>query len=49
MYGLSAITTFVTISIVGGPGFVLCALLLGSLYYNSSLESSYLLYTLMIL
>ncbi|KAF7972890.1 hypothetical protein HWV62_16688 [Athelia sp. TMB] len=36
MYGLSAATTFVTISVVGGPGFVLAALILGSLYYNTA-------------
>ncbi|KAH8087167.1 multidrug resistance-associated ABC transporter [Cristinia sonorae] len=34
IYGLSAFTTFVTVSIVGGPMFVLAALLLGTVYYN---------------
>ncbi|KZP24950.1 multidrug resistance-associated ABC transporter [Athelia psychrophila] len=36
MYGLSAVTTFITISVIGGPGFVLCALVLGSVYYNTA-------------
>ncbi|GBE87301.1 ATP-dependent bile acid permease [Sparassis crispa] len=33
-YGLSALTTFVTISIVGGLPFVIAAIVLGILYYN---------------
>ncbi|OBZ67974.1 hypothetical protein A0H81_12236 [Grifola frondosa] len=34
MYGLSAVTTLITISIVGGPPFILAAIILGSLYYS---------------
>jgi hypothetical protein len=36
MYSLSAFTTFLTISIVGGWPFVAAAFLLGILYYNGS-------------
>ncbi|THH26392.1 hypothetical protein EUX98_g7797 [Antrodiella citrinella] len=34
MYGLSACTTLVTVSIVGGLPFVLAIILLGTIYYN---------------
>lgn len=34
IYGLSAATTVVTVSIVGGPPFVAATLVLGVLYYN---------------
>ncbi|KAI0948073.1 hypothetical protein AcW1_009675 [Taiwanofungus camphoratus] len=35
MYGLSATTTFLTLTYVGGPPFFLAAVLLGTLYYSS--------------
>ena len=34
MYGLSAMTTFITVSTVGGLPFVIVAIVLGILYYN---------------
>jgi hypothetical protein len=34
MYGLSAVTTLITISAVGGLPFIIAAVLLGTLYYN---------------
>ncbi|KAF8888549.1 multidrug resistance-associated ABC transporter [Infundibulicybe gibba] len=34
MYGLSALTTITTISVVGGAPFVIAVLILGALYYN---------------
>ncbi|KAI0918434.1 hypothetical protein AcV5_002428 [Taiwanofungus camphoratus] len=34
MYGLSATTTFLTLTYVGGPPFFLAAVLLGTLYYS---------------
>jgi hypothetical protein len=34
MYGLSAATTLITVSAVGGLPFIIAALLLGTLYYN---------------
>lgn len=34
MYGLSALTTFITVSVVGGPLFLVAAVILGALYYN---------------
>ncbi|KAF9484310.1 multidrug resistance-associated ABC transporter [Pholiota conissans] len=34
IYGLSASTTLVTVSVVGGPVFILAALILGTLYWN---------------
>ena len=34
MYGLSAVTTLITVSAVGGLPFIIAALLLGTLYYN---------------
>lgn len=36
MYGLSAATTLITISAVGGLPFILAALVLGSFYYNGT-------------
>ncbi|KZP24930.1 hypothetical protein FIBSPDRAFT_950642 [Athelia psychrophila] len=36
MYGLSAVTTFITISDICSPGFVLCTLVLGSMYYHTA-------------
>ncbi|KDQ21679.1 hypothetical protein BOTBODRAFT_26106 [Botryobasidium botryosum FD-172 SS1] len=34
MYGLSVITSFITVSYVGGPWFLAAAVILGVLYYN---------------
>lgn len=34
MYAMSAFTTFVTLSIVGGWPFVVAAIVIGSLYYQ---------------
>ncbi|KAI0074080.1 multidrug resistance-associated ABC transporter [Panus rudis PR-1116 ss-1] len=34
MFGLSAMTTVITVSVIGGIPFVLAALVLGSIYYN---------------
>jgi hypothetical protein len=34
MYGLSAVTTLITISAVGGLPFIIAAVLMGTLYYN---------------
>ncbi|KAF8627345.1 hypothetical protein AX15_004416 [Amanita polypyramis BW_CC] len=34
MYFLSAMTTVVTVSVIGGPLFILAAIILGFLYYN---------------
>lgn len=34
VYGLAALTIFITISVVGGPTFVIAALILGYLYWN---------------
>jgi hypothetical protein len=34
MYGLSAVTTLITVSAVGGLPFIIAAVLLGTLYYN---------------
>lgn len=36
MFGLSALTTFITVSVVGGIPFVIAAIILGILYYNCS-------------
>ena len=32
--GLSVVTTFITVSVVGGPPFVIAAFIFGSLYYS---------------
>ena len=37
MYGLSAATTFVSITFVGGLPFLLAAIILGSLYFSGEL------------
>jgi len=37
--GLSAATTLITISVVGGFPFLLAAIIIGSLYYNSGLSA----------
>ncbi|KAF8649184.1 hypothetical protein AX16_005982 [Volvariella volvacea WC 439] len=34
MYGLSALTTWVTVCVVGGPGFILAVFVIGLLYFN---------------
>ena len=34
MYALSALTTLVTVSVIGGPLFILALALLGVVYYN---------------
>jgi len=34
IYGLSAFTTLVTISVIGGLPFLFCTIVIGSLYYN---------------
>ena len=34
IYALSASTTIVTVSVVGGPVFIVAALLLGAVYWN---------------
>lgn len=34
IYALSATTTIVTVSVVGGPVFIVAALLLGGVYWN---------------
>ena len=34
MYALSALTTLVTISVVGGPLFILALFMLGVVYFN---------------
>jgi ABC-type multidrug transport system fused ATPase/permease subunit len=34
MYGLSALTTFIIVSIVGGPLFLIAIIILGVFYYN---------------
>jgi ABC-type multidrug transport system permease subunit len=39
MYFISAITTLVTISAVGGLPFIIAAVLLGTLYYNGELTN----------
>jgi hypothetical protein len=36
MYGLSAVTTLITVSVVGGIPFIIVAVLLGALYYNGT-------------
>lgn len=36
IYGLSAATTIITVSVVGGPVFIIAALLLGSIYWNGT-------------
>ena len=42
MYGLSAVTTLITISAVGGLPFIIAAVLLGTLYYNGIIPIDYL-------
>lgn len=39
MYGMSSITTLVTICVVGGWQFIIPAIALGGLYYNSTLPT----------
>lgn len=34
IYALSASTTLVTVSVVGGPVFIVAALILGAIYWN---------------
>ena len=34
IFGLSALTSTITVSTVGGPPFILAAVLLGTVYYN---------------
>lgn len=34
VYGLAATTIIITISVVGGPPFIIAALVLGYVYYN---------------
>lgn len=34
MYGLSAVTTLSTVSVVGGPPFILAIIIICTLYYN---------------
>ncbi|KAF8069172.1 multidrug resistance-associated ABC transporter [Lyophyllum atratum] len=36
IYGLSALTTIVTVSVVGGPLFILAVIVLGVIYYNAA-------------
>jgi len=36
IYGLSAVTTLVTVSAVGGPPFILAAVILGLIYWNGT-------------
>lgn len=40
MYGLSATTTLVTVSYVGGIPFILAAIVLGAIYWNGKLSST---------
>jgi hypothetical protein len=40
MYAISAFTTLITISIVGGLPFIAAAFLVGFLYYNGAQASS---------
>ena len=37
MYALSALTTLVTVSVVGGPLFIFALSLLGMVYYNGKI------------
>lgn len=40
IYGLSAATTIITVSVVGGLPFIAAAIVLGILYYNGKLAYS---------
>ena len=40
-YFTSVCTTFVTITVVGGPTFLLAALVIGVLYYNGRLNPNH--------
>jgi len=39
MYGISAVTTLITISAVGGLPFIIAAILLSTLYFNGTLTN----------
>ena len=39
MYGLSVLTTFITVSAVGGPTFLLAGLVFGYVFYSSKWSS----------
>lgn len=45
MYGISAATTLITVSVVGGLPFIVVAALLGFLYYNGEPVSLRVFYT----
>jgi hypothetical protein len=36
IYGLSAMTTLVTVSVIGGPPFIFAAAILGVIYWNGT-------------
>lgn len=45
IFGLSALTSIITVSTVGGAPFILAAVLLGTVYYNGKLAHTMLDHT----